>query len=125
VTVARAGYRIEQNPTPADVAQARQVAGDTGDPRRNPDYLIEGRVFDCSAAHPETSVRSIWSAVRKKIREEQTQRVLLNLEGWNGDLTALRRQFDDWPISGLKEVKAITADGHLIQIDLPRKAGAA
>ena len=114
------GYHIQQNPTKEEVAQARRVAGDVGDPGKDPDYLLEGRVFDCySPVKPDKAVRGIWSEAETKINDGQTQRVVVNLEDWRGDMSALRRQFADWPIPGLKEVKVITRDGDIAQIDLP------
>ena len=123
-TIAGAGYRIKQNPTPDEVAEARRVSGDYGDPAKNPDYLIEGRVFDCySPTNPAKAVRGVWWETQRKIEKLQTQRVVVNLEDWTGDLTALRRQFADWPVQGLKEVKVITPSGTVVQIDLPPTNG--
>jgi len=115
------GWHVKQNPTPDEVAQARQQTGDTGDPQKNPDYLVEGRVFDCySPTNPTKPARGIWAEVEEKVIEkQQTQRVVVNLEDWRGDLSTLRRQFGDWPIPGLKEVKVITPEGDIIEIDLP------
>jgi len=42
--------------------------------------------------------------------------VVLNLRDWRGDLGALRQQFDDWPVAGLKEVAAITSTGAIVQL---------
>ena len=119
--LAEAGYRIRQNPTPDEVAEARRRTGDTGDPEKNPDFLIEGRVFDCySPTNPAKSPRGVWGEVEEKVVEKrQAQRVVVNLEEWRGDMSALRQQFADWPVPGLKEVKAITPDGDIVQIDLP------
>jgi hypothetical protein len=119
--LAARGWQIKQNPTPAEVAQARADTGDSGNPRSNPDYLLEGRVFDAfSPTKPTKSVRNIWSEVEDKVLvKQQTQRAVVNLEDWRGDIGALRRQFADWPIPGLKEVKAITPDGDIVQIDIP------
>ncbi len=114
------GYRIQQNPTKAEVAQARLDAGDVGDPGKDPDYLLEGRVFDCySPVKPHKAVRGIWTQHKIKVDDGQTQRVAVNLEDWRGDMAALRKQFADWPVQGLKEVKGITHDGDVVQIDLP------
>jgi hypothetical protein len=113
------GYQIKQNPTPDEVAQARRDTGDAGDPASRPDYLLEGRVFDCYSPEPATNVRNIWSATRKKAVDLQAQRVVVNLQDWRGDLSALRKQFDDWPAEELKEVKAITPGGDIVQI-VPR-----
>ncbi|MEU8662431.1 hypothetical protein [Actinoplanes philippinensis] len=115
-----AGYQVKQNPTAEEVARARADTGDTGDPNKNPDYLIEGRVFDCySPVKADKAVRGIWDVAEEKVFDEQTQRVVINLEDWTGNINALQRQFDRWPIPGLKEVKAILSDGEIIQINLP------
>ncbi|MEV4274892.1 hypothetical protein [Actinoplanes xinjiangensis] len=121
-TIADAGYRIHQNPTRLEVAQARTDTADTGSTTRNPDYLIEGRVFDCySPTKSNKPVRGIWDETEDKVSKGQTQRVVVNLEDWRGDLGALQRQFDDWPIPGLKELKVITPQGEIIQINLPEE----
>ena len=102
------------------MAQARLATGDTGDPNKDPDYLIEGRVFDCySPTKPTKPTRGIWWEVENKVLEEQTQRAVVNLEDWRGDFSALEKQFRDWPIDGLKEVKAILPSGEIEQIQLP------
>lgn len=110
------GHQIRQNPSADEVAQARQETGDTGRPTSKPDYLLEGRVFDCYSPSQNKSVRGIWSEVETKIKDDQTQRVVVNLEDWRGSVSDLRRQFDGWPIERLKEVKAITPDGDIVQI---------
>ncbi|MEU5945970.1 hypothetical protein ABZ793_10455 [Micromonospora sp. NPDC047465] len=115
-TVAGRGYRIHQNPTKPEIAAARLSAGDTGNPEKTPDYLIEGHVFDCYAPTPPKAVRGIWAAVSEKVEKGQTQRVVLNLEDWNGDLVALQKQFDDWPVPGLKELVAVQRSGVIVQI---------
>ncbi len=118
--LAERGYQVQQNPTRAEVAQARLDAGDMGHPGKDPDYLVEGRVFDCySPIKPDKAVRGIWTEVKTKVDDGQTQRVVVNLEDWRGDLPALKKQFADWPIPGLKEVKAVTHDGDIVPIDLP------
>src|ERR1700753_1227103 len=119
-TLAEHGYEIRQNPTRAEVAQARRDAGDVGHPGKDPDYLVEGLVFDCySPIKPSKTPRGIWTEVKTKVDDGQTQRVVVNLDDWHGDLPTLKKQFADWPIPGLKEVKAVTHDGDIVQIDLP------
>jgi hypothetical protein len=118
-TLADQGFQVRQNPTAAEVAQARLDSGDTGSPDSEPDYLVEGRVFDCYSPSAVKPVRGIWSEVEEKVLDrEQTQRVVINLADWPGDLTALRKQFVDWPIPGLKEVKAISPSGDIVQLAL-------
>jgi hypothetical protein len=110
------GHHVRQNPTADEVAQARHDAGDAGRPTSRPDFLVEGRVFDCYSPSRNKGVRGIWSEVESKIRDEQTQRVVVNLQDWRGSLPDLRRQFQDWPIEHLKEVKVITPDGDIVQL---------
>lgn len=115
--LANRGYRVRQNPTRTEIAEARAATGDTGDPKTDADYLLEGRVFDCYSPTPNKDVRGIWSVVKEKVVEDQqTQRVVVNLEEWEGDLAALRQQFRNWPLEGLKEVKVITRDGDIVQV---------
>jgi hypothetical protein len=120
VVLADRAYRIQQSPSAADVARARLESGDVGDTNKEPDYLLEGRVFDCySPVNPAKNARGIHSEAKKKVEEGQTQRVVVNLESWRGDMSALEKQFAEWPVPGLKEVKVITQDGDIVQIDLP------
>ncbi|QDY07715.1 hypothetical protein FJK98_11460 [Micromonospora sp. HM134] len=115
-TVAGKGYRVHQNPTRQETHEARVHTGDSGNPDKDPDYLVEGHVFDCYSPAARTSVRNIWSQIQEKIDDAQTQRVVVNLKDWQGDMTALRRQFDAWPIDGLKELVMVRPDGTIHQI---------
>jgi len=116
VILARHKYRVHQNPTRQEVAGARSSTGDVGKPGKEPDFLLEGRVFDCYAPGQGKPVRSVWSEVATKVRWGQTQRVVLNLQDWGDDVDSVRRQFADWPINGLKEVKAVTIEGRVVDI---------
>ena len=88
--LAQAGYEVEQNPN---------IPGT----RKKPDYIVEGLVFDCYAPN-KSNPRAIWSSVTEKIEEEQTQRIILNLDDSSVDMQALRDQFNNYPIPNLKEV---------------------
>ncbi|MER7889296.1 hypothetical protein ABTX15_05675 [Micromonospora sp. NPDC094482] len=114
--VAHKGYQVHQNPTQEEIAGARRTTGDSGDPKTLPDYLIEGYVFDCYSPTPPASPRAIGSAVLKKVTSSQSQRVVINLHDWRGELKALQQQFDDWPVPDLKELVAVTRDGRIVQI---------
>jgi len=91
--LSQSGYKVEQNPN---------VSGP-----KNPDYKIEGRIFDNYA--PSTkNPRNIWSLLKKsKIDTGQADRIVLNLEDSAVDLKILKKQFNDWSMSGLKEVIVI------------------
>ncbi|MEU8300885.1 hypothetical protein AB0C04_26815 [Micromonospora sp. NPDC048909] len=115
-TIAEQGYLVHQNPTQHEILDAWRITGDVGDPKRSPDYLIEGHVFDCYSPMGPTSPRAVSSAVSRKVTRSQTQRVVLNLHDWRGDLGALRQQFEKWPVPGLKELVAVTQTGRIVQI---------
>lgn len=100
VTLAQDGYQVQQ------------LGG------KNPDYRIEGQIFDCAA--PESAnAYSIWSNIQKnKIDKGQTQRMIINLNTPDAKVSvdALRQQFQDHPMPGLKEVKVIASGGAIIEI---------
>jgi hypothetical protein len=96
--LARAGYDVEQNPA---------VEGTS----REPDYRIEGRIFDCYAPTSDKP-RNIWTEINdRKVNpsngDRQADRIVLHLDDSNVDLGALRKQFQDWAMPGLKEVIVI------------------
>ena len=101
--LAQHGYKIEQNPV---------VEGTT----RNPDYRIEGELFDCYSPEPNTSARSIGSTIKGKVVEkQQAERVILNLDDWAGNVETIEKQLNDYPIEGLKEV-IIVKNGEVVSI---------
>jgi hypothetical protein len=97
--LAHAGFRIEQKPI---------VPGS-----KEPDYRIEGRVFDNYA--PTTDrVRNIWDLIRRdKVQKRQANRIILNLDDSTVALADLKQQFNDWPMTGLKEI-IVVRDGEVI-----------
>jgi len=101
--LAKNGYHVEQNPNvPSTI--------------KNPDYRIEGEIFDCYSPKPKTSPRNIGSSIQAKVEAGQTDRVVLNLSDWTGDMNALKKQLADWPITGLKELIAIDGSGNAIHL---------
>jgi hypothetical protein len=89
-TLAHAGYDVDQNPPKLPNG-------------KDPDYRIEGQVFDCyspSGSNP----RNIASEIEGKIVSGQTERIILNLDDSSLSLDALRKQLTDYPISGLQEI---------------------
>lgn len=108
--VPRAGYKVEQRPS---------FGKPTGRDDKDPDYKLEGREFDCYAPSAKKSVRNIWSHVKdEKIDEGQTDRVVLSLADWDGDVAALRTQFKQWPMKGLHEVLLVLKDGSVDRLEL-------
>jgi hypothetical protein len=99
--LAQKGYDVEQNP---------QVPG-----LKNPDYRIEGEIFD-NVAPSTGSPRNIASRIQEKVDEGQTDRIVLNLADSPVDISKLNAQLHDWPIDKLKEVLVIDSQGNLIHL---------
>ncbi|WP_330257049.1 hypothetical protein OG874_22270 [Nocardia sp. NBC_00565] len=99
--LAKGGYEVEQNPS---------VPGN-----KNPDYKIEGKVFD-NVAPESNSPRNIGSRIQQKVEEGQADRIVVNLEGSTVSAESLKKQLTDWPISGLKEVIVIDRQGQIIPL---------
>jgi|GEM_PF-3651051 len=79
----------------------------------NPDFLINGKAFDCYS--PETlKVRNIWGTVVKKT-EEQAGRIVLNLDGYKGSMGELYKQFNTYEIPTLEEL-LIIKDGKVTRL---------
>jgi hypothetical protein len=70
---------------------------------KHPDYQIEGRYFDCYSPN-NNKPRNIWSEVRDKVTEKQANRIVINLDNSSVEISALRKQFEIWPIADLREV---------------------
>lgn len=110
VTLKNAGYKVEQGPT----ITAEDLQQNPGlKPTKNPDYRIEGEIFD--AYSPSTSnARNIASVIENtKVATGQANRIVLNLDDSKVTMEAMRKQLEDYPIPGLKEM-IIVKDGQVI-----------
>ncbi|WP_306843632.1 fibronectin type III domain-containing protein [Chryseobacterium lathyri] len=104
--LAKNGYDIEQNPNIPNTT-------------KNPDYKIEGKVFDCySPYNSDKSVRNIWTEVKGKIDSKQTERVIINLKNWEGKIDDLQKQFDNYKVDDLKELMIIDKNNNINHIKL-------
>ncbi|MER5531562.1 hypothetical protein ABT075_44480 [Streptomyces sp. NPDC002677] len=54
------------------------------------------------------------AAVGKKFADGQTERGVLNLGDSDVDVGVLRKQFQDWPMGGLKEVLVVDRAGNVV-----------
>lgn len=87
------GYRVEQNPP------ARHN-------RKNPDYLVEGRYFDCYS--PTTAnIGRIRNSINEKVSEGQADRIVLNLDDCPVSQADIREALRTWPVTGLREVLTV------------------
>ncbi|MDU9413774.1 hypothetical protein [Pseudomonas sp. zfem005] len=77
---------------------------------KNPDYIINGQVFDNYA--PSTgSVRDAWTEIGKKVEKGQADNVVVNLAGTPTTPGVLKEQLTNYPVFGLKQVIIIDKSG--------------
>ena len=69
----------------------------------NPDYLIEGKVFDCYTPKRGTSIRNIGSIIEKKTLS-QTNNIVLNLEQSDVNVSQITKQLAEYPIDSLGQL---------------------
>ncbi|MEY0303411.1 hypothetical protein AB7W11_15980 [Providencia manganoxydans] len=96
------GYNVEQNPKIDSI--------------KNPDYKINGEVFD-NIAPTSPSVRNIYDRASQKVLSGQTSNVVINLEGSSALASDLEKQFLDWPMEGLDKVIIIDQNGKITNIN--------
>lgn len=100
-TLAKAGYRVEQNP---------DVPGN-----KNPDYHVEGKIFDCYAPTSD-SMKGVSRGIEAKVRSGQADRIVLNMSDTSVDPDELRARWERFPIRGMKEVLMIDSSGNVLNL---------
>ncbi len=94
--LAQASFDIVQNPA--------------FDGPKNPDYMIDGKIYDHIAPRID-DVQKIWGKVKDKVEQGQAPNIVIGLQDSAADEEALRQQFADWPIDGLEDVIIVRGDG--------------
>lgn len=100
--LADSGFHVEQNPVLLNT-------------NKKPDYKINGEVFDCYSPSG-SSVTNMHGKVERKILEEQTESVVINMADTSATFEAVKKQFMDWPIPGLKKIIVIDQFGKITRI---------
>ncbi|GAB3159596.1 hypothetical protein GCM10027290_64680 [Micromonospora sonneratiae] len=101
ITLARHGYQIQQNPP-------------TRSNGRNPDYLLEGRYFDCYAPST-TNPDEIRKELSEKTKKGQADRFIVNLDDCIVDVEQIRAALTRRQITDMHEVLAIK-NGRIVQV---------
>ncbi|WP_159565321.1 hypothetical protein [Budvicia diplopodorum] len=99
--LSQSGFLVEQNP---------YITGN-----KNPDYRINGEIFD-NYAPKSSNVRNIYSEVKRKVVTGQTTNVVINMSDTKVSLPTLQSQLNQWPIMGLDKVIVIDKTGNAIRI---------
>ncbi|WP_112136070.1 CdiA C-terminal domain-containing protein [Glycomyces dulcitolivorans] len=93
IALARAGYDVEQSPP-------TNTAG------KNPDYRIQGELWDCYAPSG-SSAKNIRKSLRNKVHDRQASRIVLNLDDCSASPAEIRTVLERDPIRGLEEIKIV------------------
>ncbi|WP_019637138.1 hypothetical protein [Paenibacillus fonticola] len=80
----------------------------------SPDFLIDGKAFDCYSPKANTPVRNIWDTVKGKT-EKQASRIVINLDDFSGSVDDVAKQFKEYKIDTLEEL-LIIKDGKVIRL---------
>ena len=100
--LARNGYVTEQK----GIVQGQQ----------NPDYIVEGEIFDCYSPRAETPTGSVYLRIEGKVESGQTERLVLNVTDWTGDVNQLQGMLKEYPITNLHEILIVDGSGNVYRI---------
>lgn len=78
---------------------------------KNPDYKINGEIFD-NYVPSSSNIRNIWTAVEDKVLKGQTN----NISDSKVTVNALKEQFSQWKIKGLDKIIVIDKSGNITRI---------
>ncbi|GJE69600.1 hypothetical protein CHKEEEPN_1129 [Methylorubrum podarium] len=111
--LAAQGYAVVQNPTvgPAPALAPKQMEDLGLNPTRNPDLLLNGRVFDTYTPVVDKAEAVRGGIYVKVVEKKQTDRVVVDLRNTTQTDAAVRAALRADPVPGLKEVLTLTAAG--------------
>jgi len=104
VILVNKGYNVQQNPQKLPNG-------------KEPDYRINSEVWD-NYAPKSSNIRNIHGEVAKKIKKGQTNNVVINLKDTNASVEAVKKQFLDWPVNGLKQIIIIDKSNRVVKVKL-------
>jgi hypothetical protein len=100
------GYKVEQNPK----LSAEQMQNLGLKPGKDPDFLVEGKVFDNLAPLGDTA-KKVAASIKGKVDAGQTRRIVLNLGDTPVTPGDIQRYLKANPIPNLQEIIAIDKNG--------------
>jgi Contact-dependent growth inhibition CdiA C-terminal domain len=103
-TLAKNGYKVEQKPQITDMERA---SNPWFKKERNPDFKVEGEIFDVFSPAKGTDVNNIRKAIIKKINEGQTRRIVLNLNDNPANLREFKKLILEKPILELEQILVV------------------
>jgi hypothetical protein len=100
------GYKVEQNPR----LSGEQMQKLGLKPSKDPDFLIEGKVFDNLAPLGDTPAK-VAASIKGKVDAGQTRRIVLNLGDTPVTPGDIQRYLKANPVPNLQEIIAIDKNG--------------
>ena len=82
------------------------------DTRKNPDFKIEGEIFDAYAPGKVRSVDNIRGEIESKVVERQTRRIVLNMDDSQVKLDELKKVILEKPVVELEQI-LVVKDGRI------------
>jgi hypothetical protein len=117
--LANAGYRIHQQPVDTGVLTQTMKKRLGLSHKKNPDFLIEGRVFD-NYAPISNKLSGVYEGIEDKVASNQAHRLVVNLSDTKFSYREVRNHLQANPIDKLKEIIFIEKDG-IIRHFLPNR----
>jgi hypothetical protein len=108
-TLAKNGYKVEQKP---QITNTERASNPWFKKERNPDFKVEGEIFDVFSPAKGTDVNNIRKAIIKKINEGQTRRIVLNLNDNPANLREFKKLILEKPILELEQI-LVVKDGKI------------
>ncbi len=84
------GYHVEYQPKITETDRMSRFPW--LDPRKNPDFKIEGEIFDGYSPNKNTSIQNVIKSVKKKTEDNQARRILVNLDDNNLSIPNLAKE---------------------------------
>jgi len=114
-TLVENGYNVEQNPSIKMTDNVREGA--------QPDYRINGEIFDNYAPNHRAEVEQIRNQISRKVKRRQTYKVILNLDDSEVPITDIKTMFTiRKPVPNLQQL-IIIKKGQLIEMNLTNNGG--
>ncbi|RKZ53532.1 MAG: hypothetical protein DRR16_25735 [Candidatus Parabeggiatoa sp. nov. 3] len=114
-TLVENGYNVEQNPSTQTTDNVREGA--------QPDYRINGEIFDNYAPNYQAEVEQIRNQISRKVKRKQTYKVVLNLDDSAVPISDIKTMFTiRKPVPNLQQL-IIIKKGQLIEMNLTNNAG--
>ena len=103
-TLAKNGYRVEQQPK---LTSTDRMSNPWLKAEKKPDFKVEGEIFDAYTPDKNTSAKNIRDYIEGKVERKQTRRIVLNLDDNSINLNSLKKEIWEKPILELEQILVV------------------